>query len=94
MKLFLSKLISWLPFAFLVFVLIDMFFLEKYLFRTRYAVLLTPSLIGLTISYVIATLRIAMGRERVKGVTYIYAWYIAIPITILLLLLTLASMNR
>ena len=94
MRTFLLKLALWLPLAFLLLALADMFFLHKYFFVTRYSVLQTPALAGLTISYTIAAILETTAQRPVKGILNIYKWYVAIPLAILMLLFTLASMSR
>ena len=94
MKTFFSKLVLWLPLAFLVLVLADIFFIHEYFFRTRYSVLQTPSFVGLTISLIIATIFEATATQQKHGLRTIYRWYVAIPLIILMILLTLTSMNR
>jgi hypothetical protein len=94
MKTFLLKLVLWLPLAFLLLALADMFFLHKYFFVTRYSVLQTPALAGLTISYIIATISEAMAQSPIKGIRNIYKWNVAIPLAIFMILFTLASMSR
>jgi|AntRauTorckE6833_2_1112554.scaffolds.fasta_scaffold23959_2 hypothetical protein len=94
MKIFISKLLLWLPLAFLILTLVDMFFLERYIFKTRYGVLFTPALVGLTISYIAAAISEAVNNKSVTGVRYIYKWHAALPLAIILIMITLASMNR
>jgi len=94
MKTFISKLFIWLPLAFLILAIVDMFFLQEYFFKTRYSVLQTPALAGLTISYVFASILEMMNRRPATGLRYIYKWYVALPVVVLLILITLSSMNR
>jgi hypothetical protein len=94
MKVFFQKLILWLPLAFLILALLDMFLLHEYLFKTRYSVLQTSALGGLTVAFIVATISEAVKRDSIRGPRMIYKWYIAVPIIIVLVLLTLASMNR
>jgi hypothetical protein len=93
-KAFLQKLVLWLPLAFLILALFDMFYIQEYFFKARYSVLQTSSLVGLTLSFLLAAISEATNRESKNGLRNIYKWHIAIPIIFVMVLLTLASMNR
>lgn len=94
MKNFFQKLFLWLPLAFLILALVDMFLLQEYFFKTRYSVLQTPVFAGLTLSLCIALMTEAINKESKRGLRIIYKWYIAVPIIFVTVLLTFASMSR
>jgi|AntRauTorckE6833_2_1112554.scaffolds.fasta_scaffold06748_4 hypothetical protein len=94
MKIFFQKLFLWLPLAFLILVLADMFFIHEYFFKTRYSILQTPAFAGLTLSFLIASISETMNKESKHGLRKIYKWYVALPVILILIALTLASMNK
>lgn len=94
MKSFFQKLALSLPLAFLILALVDMFLLHEYFLKTRYSVLQTLAFAGLTLSLCIALISEAVNKESKSGLRIIYKWYISIPLIVLAVLLTLASMNR
>lgn len=72
----------------------DIFFIREYFFRTRYSTLQTSMLIGLTVSFIIATISEVSIKEPKHFFRNIYKLPIAIPLVIVMILLTLSSMNQ
>lgn len=85
--------INWLPLAFLVLILADMFFLHEYFLKTRHSVILTPAFAGLTVSFLVAFIFGTVTKAEKYGFRSIYRWYVALPLVILMTFLTIASMN-
>jgi bacteriorhodopsin len=94
MKTFFQKLILFLPLGFLLLALANMLFLHKYLFHTRHSDLQTLAFGGVVLSLFIALVYEAINSEPKRGYRKIYKSYIAIPLIVVMVLLTLASMNR
>lgn len=94
MRKIILKSFSILPFLFVVLYLADIIFIEKYFFRTRYAVLQTPILGGLIASYLIVAVVSELRNYQSKYILWLYKIYVLIPITLFLLSIFLASTSR
>ena len=95
MKKFLGKFILWLPLGFFILPFADDLLLREYLFnKARYSTLPTYALTGFAMSLLVAMFYEMKMPEHKLDLRIIYKWYIALPLIFIVILLTLASMNR
>lgn len=94
MKKIILQIFSILPLLFVVLYIADIFFIERYFFRTRYAVLQTPILGGLIASYLIVAVVSELRNYQSKYILWLYKIYIVVPLTIFLVFIFLVSTSR